>query len=69
MSLRSARWVKGNGMILAVACDICLGDDEGDVDALRADGWQIQSVAITPHVCPQCAPAFHRDLGRDAASA
>lgn len=62
MSVRSARWVKGNGMVLAVACDICRGGDEGDLDALRASGWYIGSIAITPHVCPSCVPAMERDL-------
>ena len=56
-------------MVLAVACDICLGADEGDLAALRASGWFLDSIAITPHVCPGCVPAMERDLGMTVSSA
>jgi hypothetical protein len=49
-------------MILAVACDICLSNGEGTVEDLGAAGWHIESVTLTPHVCPDCVPAMQRDL-------
>jgi hypothetical protein len=64
MSVRSARWLKDRGMILAISCDICSAQGEGTMEEIEDAGWHLESVAITPHVCPDCVPALMRDLGR-----